>query len=74
MRVNKPSTNHRFIASLYISALRNNDNLERTAMLVLGSLAGDLWDGGQRREAERIVERIEDVLGIHGKSSRSVTF
>ena len=37
-------------------------------MMVLGALAGNLWTAGYKSQAEAIVVKIEDKLGVHGIS------
>ena len=41
--------------------------IQRVAVLVLGAMARHLWDTGYQPEAEGIVAKIEDKLGVHGK-------
>ncbi|XP_072033446.1 LOW QUALITY PROTEIN: uncharacterized protein [Amphiura filiformis] len=45
--------------------MSKNNDIIRTAVLVLGALAGDLWEAGHSTEAVRIVAKIEDRLEIH---------
>ena len=37
--------------------------------MVLGALAGNLWTAGYKSQAEAIVVKIEDKLGVHGRFS-----
>ncbi len=40
--------------------------IQRVAVMVLGALAGNLWTAGYKLQAEAIVVKIEDKLGVHG--------
>jgi hypothetical protein len=50
---------------LKFPACMQQPEIQRVAVLVLGALAGHLWEAGYRQEADRIVARIEDRLGVH---------
>ncbi|XP_038050894.1 uncharacterized protein LOC119724045 [Patiria miniata] len=39
--------------------------IQRVAVLALGALAGHRWEAGYKHQAESIVIRIEDKLGVH---------
>ena len=51
----------------FFAAFKQNNDIIRTAVLVIGALAGDLYKAGDHENAHRIVTRIEDKLGIHGE-------
>ncbi|XP_033637389.1 uncharacterized protein LOC117298318 isoform X2 [Asterias rubens] len=52
--------------------LRHSET-QRVAMMVLGALAGNLWTAGYKSQAEAIVVKIEDKLGVHDPWSYSKT-
>ncbi|XP_033637723.1 uncharacterized protein LOC117298529 [Asterias rubens] len=52
--------------------LRDSET-QRVAVMVLGALAGNLWTAGYKSQAEAIVVKIEDKLGVHDPWSYSKT-
>ncbi len=54
----------------FVSESLHDPEIQRVAVMVLGALAGNMWTAGYESQAEAIVVKIEDKLGVHGKRQK----